>query len=390
MKILLVNKFYYPRGGDCIYTINLEHLLKSKGHEVAVFSMQHPESIESEWSRYFPREVNFLHKKNLAKIVASPLGRRDVREKISALLDHFKADVVHLNNIHSQLSPVVAKIAHEKGIKVVWTLHDYKLLCPRYDCMRNGKQICEVCFHNKMNVIKYRCAKNSFLGSLLAYFEAVKWSKEKLENYTDCFISPSKFLTQKMAQGGFQKEKIILMNNFINEANFCEKVYEKEDYYCYVGRLSPEKGIETLINAASVLPYRLIVIGGGAPLKSYQERFPGSNIEFIGHQNWEKIKEIMGKARFTVIPSEWYENNPLSVIESLCLGTPVLGANIGGIPELIVPENGLLFESGNESDLKKKIDQMYLNSYNYQLIANDSILTYSSENYYKKLIKIYA
>ena len=139
MKILLANKFYYRRGGDCIYMLNLEQMLKAHGHEVAVFAQQFPENIETPWSKYFPSQMTGL------KAFKRPFGDGETKRKFTQLLDDFKPDVVHLNNIHTQLSPVIAEIAHKKGVRVVWTLHDYKLLCPRYDCMR-GSDNCELCF----------------------------------------------------------------------------------------------------------------------------------------------------------------------------------------------------------------------------------------------------
>ena len=134
MKILLANKFYYRRGGDCIYMLNLEKLLKAHGHEVAVFAMDYPENLDTPWKKYFP--------KNMSKLMAftRPFGDGEVKSKFSQLLNDFKPDVVHLNNIHTQLSPLIAKLAHEYGAKVVWTLHDTKLVCPCYTCMRDGKR----------------------------------------------------------------------------------------------------------------------------------------------------------------------------------------------------------------------------------------------------------
>ena len=140
MRILLSNKFYYRRGGDCIYMLNLEQLLKAHGHEVAVFAMDYAENLDTPWKGYFPQAMGKL------MALTRPFGSREVRAKFNRLLDDFKPDVVHLNNIHTQLSPVMAELAHARGIRVVWTLHDYKLLCPRYDCLKDGKDICELCF----------------------------------------------------------------------------------------------------------------------------------------------------------------------------------------------------------------------------------------------------
>lgn len=370
MKILLVNKFYYRRGGDCIYMLNLEQLLKTHGHDVAVFAMDYPENIETEWKRYFPNEIKFTPGVGMLETFMRMFGLGEVKRKFNSLLNDFKPDVVHLNNIHTQLSPVIARLAYERGIKVIWTLHDYKLLCPRYDCLRNGNKVCEECFADKHKVLEYKCMKNSKLASMLAYKEAMKWSREKLESYTDAFICPSQFMQHKMAQGEFDRKKMYILCNFIDIERTRRDSYDKEDYYCFIGRLSFEKGIETLIEAARTLPYHLKIIGGGPLADILKEKAKGANIEFTGYKEWPEIKEIVGKARFSVVPSEWYENNPLSVIEAQCLGTPVLGANIGGIPELIKEGvNGMCFESRNIMDLKNKIEKMFILNVDYKQLA---------------------
>ena len=390
MKILLVNKFYYRRGGDCIYMLNLEQLLKTHGHDVAVFAMDYPENIETEWKRYFPNEIKFTPGVGMLETFMRMFGLGEVKRKFNSLLNDFKPDVVHLNNIHTQLSPVIARLAYERGVKVIWTLHDYKLLCPRYDCLRNGNKVCEECFADKHKVLEYKCMKNSKLASMLAYKEAMKWSREKLESYTDAFICPSQFMQHKMAQGEFDRKKMYILCNFIDIERTRRDSYDKEDYYCFIGRLSFEKGIETLIEAARTLPYHLKIIGGGPLADILKEKAKGANIEFTGYKEWPEIKEIVGKARFSVVPSEWYENNPLSVIEAQCLGTPVLGANIGGIPELIKEGvNGMCFESRNIMDLKNKIEKMFILNVDYKQLAKSSQIRYSSEKHYNELLELY-
>ncbi|MDR1491165.1 MAG: glycosyltransferase family 4 protein [Planctomycetaceae bacterium] len=390
MKILLSNKFYYPRGGDCIYTLNLEELLKKHGHEVAVFAMQHPDTLASPYEKYFPSEVKFSPGLRIIEAFCRPFGTNEVKKKFNALLNDFQPDVVHLNNIHSQLSPVIAQIAHERKIKVVWTLHDYKLLCPRYDCRRNDKEICERCFTDKKHVLKNKCMKNSLLASIIAYKESKKWTRERLETYVNTFICPSRFLADKIVQGGFSQSKITVLCNFIDTDKTKRSHYDKENYYCYVGRLSQEKGVKTLLEAAAQLPYHLKIIGGGPLAAELRQSVTHENIEFSGYKNWDEIKLLVGNARFSVIPSEWYENNPLSVIEAQCLGTPVLGANIGGIPELIEEgKSGLLFESGNANDLKDKIKQMFTREFDYKTLAENAQIMYSAENYYQEIMKIY-
>ena len=390
MKILLANKFYYRRGGDCIYMLNLEQLLKTHGHDVAVFAMDYPENIETEWKRYFPNEIKFTPGVCMLETFMRMFGLGEVKRKFNFLLNDFKPDVVHLNNIHTQLSPVIARLAHKRRTKVIWTLHDYKLLCPRYDCLRNGNEVCEECFVDKHKVLEYKCMKNSNLASMLAYKEGLKWSRKKVEGYTDVFICPSQFMYNKMAQGGFDRKKMYTLCNFIDIERTRRDSYDKEDYYCFIGRLSFEKGIETLIEAARTLPYHLKIIGSGPLADILKEKAKGANIEFTGYKEWPEIKEIVGKARFSVVPSEWYENNPLSMIEAQCLGTPVLGANIGGIPELIKEGvNGMCFESRNIMDLKNKIEKMFILNVDYKQLAKSSQIRYSSEKHYNELLELY-
>lgn len=389
MKILLANKFYYRRGGDCICMINLEQLLKKHGHEVAVFAMDFPENLSTPWQKYFPKEVKFKPGPGMLETLLRTFGKGQVRSRFSKLLDDFKPDVVHLNNIHTQLSPVLAELAHEKGIKVLWTMHDLKLLCPRYDCLRCGKTMCEECFHDKRKVLEYKCMKNSGVASLLAYMEAMTWNRDRLVSSTDMFICPSDFMAGKMKKGGFPDGKIIVLPNFIEvEKCVLPADLSKSDYYCYVGRISHEKGVATLVEAASRLPYRLVVVGDG-PLRKDLESRAMANIEFVGYKDWDEIKDIVSKSKFTVSPSEGYENNPLSVIEALSLGTPVLGARIGGIPELIEEENsGMTFESGNPDDLVDKIRQMWSYDFDYQSIALAAKERFGEQSYYNLYMQI--
>jgi glycosyltransferase involved in cell wall biosynthesis len=395
MKILLANKFYYYRGGAEVYVIDLESLLRKHGHEVAVFSMQHPENLPSAYETYFPKEVDFINIKlrNFFTYISRPLGSKEVKSNFLHLLETFCPDVIHLNNVHSQLSPVIAKIAHEKGIKIVWTLHDYKMLCPRYDCIRKGKP-CTLCYSSKWRVIRYSCMKNNCAASILAYWEAKMWNREKLEEYATTFICPSDFLRNEMIRGGFNPQKLTKLNNFIDVAKITQPVCSsKENYYCYVGRLSPEKGVKTLLKAAAELPYTLRIIGTGILEQELKQKYQAENIVFEGYKSWGEIETIVRKARFSVVPSEWFENNPFAILESLALGTPVLGARIGGILELVEENaNGLLFESGNKDDLKSKIQLFFNNTipFDYETIAYDARSKYSAENHIQTILKIYS
>ena len=383
MRVLLVNKFYYHRGGDCIVTMNLEQLLKAHGHETAVYAMQYPENIKSPWSKYWP--------KNMSKLDAfsRPFASKVVKNCFSRLLNDFQPDVVHLHNIHTQLSPLIAEIAHQRGIRVVWTLHDTKLVCPCYTCTRDGKW-CEECFDNKTAVIKHRCMPGGIIGSTIGYLEAKKWNKEKLQEYTDLFLPPSQFMMDTVVRGGYNPKKFRVLCNFIDVEKVKNPSFDKKDYFFYLGRVNDVKGIRTLCKAAADLPYKLIVIGGGELLSELKEHYKISNIDLYGQMEWNDFRPIIEGAKFMVLPSEWSENNPLTVIESQSLGTPVLGARIGGIPELIEDGvTGMTFESGNVEDLKQKIELMWNSSFNYKAIADNAVKRYSSEAYYEQLMKYY-
>ena len=384
MRILLANKFYYRRGGDCIYTMNVEKMLKEKGHEVAVYAMQYPENEKSEWSDYWPANMKKLD------AFTRPFGAQQVVKGFTRLMDDFKPDVVHLNNIHTQLSPVIAKIAHEKGVRVVWTLHDTKLVCPCYTCTREGKW-CTECFTDKKAVIRHRCMPGSLPGAVIGYCEALKWNKEVLQEYVDLFLPPSKFMMDTCVEGGYSAEKFRVLCNFIDVEKVKNPSFEKGDYYVYLGRVNEVKGVRTLCKAAAQLDKKLIVIGGGEILDELKETYKqNGNIVFKGQMQWEEFRPILEGARFMVLPAEWSENNPLTVIESQSLGTPVLGARIGGIPELIEEGvSGMTFTSGDMEDLKDKIVKMFHHEFDYKAIATNAVERYSSEAYYKKLMGYY-
>lgn len=394
-RILLVNKFYYPRGGDCIQMMNLERLLKSKGHQVAVFSMQYPQNIESEYSHYFIPNVDFTGGlRGKMKASARIFGFGDVKAAFVKILDDFKPDIVHLHNIHSYISPLVAKLAKKRGCRVIWTLHDYKLACPSYSCLSKGKP-CEACWQDKTAVIKKRCMKKSRLASAFAYIESKVWNIKRLCRYTDVFICPSSFMAGMMSKAGIPDDKLVTLCNFIDDKKLVSLTGvnkdEREDYYCYVGRISEEKGLRTLLKVASELPYTLKIAGTGPLLDGLRTEYNSDNIVFLGHLDRTGVLRLLSKAKCSVIPSEWYDNNPLSIIESLSMGTPVIGANIGGIPELINVNNGLLFSPSDCEDLRSKINEFFFNKkYDNNMVSEKALSLYNSDIYYNEIAKIYA
>lgn len=395
-RVVIVTKFYYRRGGDCVAALGLERMLRDRGHEVAVFAMDYPENLPSQWSTYWPREVSFNAGGVKGKLAAirRTMGTDDVAARFRRLLADFRPDVVHLHNIHSYLSPVVAREAHKAGVRTVWTLHDYKLICPSYSCLRDGA-VCELCFTRGSGVLSTRCMKGSLVASVLAYAEARRWSKSRLQRYTDVFICPSRFMAAKMEQGGFSAEKLRhLCNPLSPDMTESYRSLRRSDsdpgYYCYVGRLSREKGVATLLEAAATLPYRLKVAGTGPLADELRSRYadcPG--IEFLGMLDSNQVLELLGGARLSVMPSECYENNPLGVIESLCAGTPVVGAGIGGIPELIDDSRGATFTSGDARSLATAIEKVWHTTYSHKAMSLRALDEFSDSRYYSRLLDIY-
>lgn len=394
-KILIVNKFYYPRGGDCVVSMSTEELLGGNGYETAVFAMQYPENNPSPWQRYFAPQVEFSGSVG-AKLRAARrvFGRDDVVKCFNRLLDDFSPELVLLNNIHSYLSPVLAEMAHGRGIRVLWVLHDYKLFCPTYSCLREGRP-CSECIGNPKAVWQHRCMKGSAGASLLALLEAWMWNRRRLVDSTDMFICPSRFMRSMMAKAGFPEEKLAVVCNMVEPNKYeifrSASLQEREEYYCYSGRLSAEKGVESLLEAASRLPYLLKIAGDGPLLEELRGKYASfPQIEFLGRLDAQGVSRLLSKARAMVIPSVWYENNPLSVIESLCAGTPVLGAEIGGIPELIeTGRNGLTFKSGDTDAIAAAVECAFAQQWDNDAIRARALAAFSPQRYLDELRKLF-
>lgn len=392
-KILIVSKFLYARGGAEVYSINLGEILQKQGHEVRFFSMRYPQNIHVNEDKYFAEEVSFFHSSISGRLKAAlRIFGVGIKENYKKILDEFQPDIVHLNNIHSYLSPIVAKLSYERGIKVIWTIHDYKLICPTYSCLYK-KLPCEACFSNKANVIFRKCMKNNLFASFLAWGEAVYWNKKKLSKWTDTFICPSNFIAQKMKQGGYPAEKLHVICNFINDekAKFITELNPemKEIAYAYIGRLSEEKGINEFLKVAAKLPYKLYIAGNGPLENELKQKYSSDRIWFLGHLSAIEIIKLLKRVQFSVMPSICYENNPLSVIESLCCGTPVCGRRIGGIPELLEgnTDNHLF---SNEAELISSLTEMFENSsaIERQKLSSNSCKRFSAELYYQRWLEV--
>lgn len=398
MKILMVNKFLYPNGGSETYIFKLGEYLVSKGHEVQYFGMEHEGRCVGNHVDAYTSDMDFHGGSKISKFTypIKTIYSSEARKKIRLVLEDFQPDVVHLNNFNYQLTPsVILEVKkYEKDtnrqVEIVFTAHDYQLVCPNH-MMRNPNtgQNCEKCTGSKfINCIKGKCIHSSTIKSIIGTIEGEFYKLLKTYKYIDTIICPSKFLEIKIKTNLLFEGKTVTLHNFIDEVEW--KNIEKENYVLYFGRFSEEKGIKTLMNVCKNLSDIQFIFAGTGPLES--EIACIKNIKNVGFQAGEALEILIRKAKFSIYPSEWYENCPFSVMESQMYGTPVLGADIGGIPELIeVDKTGELFISGNEVELKQKIEQLWadkalINKYaeNCKNIRFDTIT-----QYVEKLIKIY-
>ncbi len=366
MKILMVNKFLYPKGGSETYIFKLGAQLQAMGHEVQYFGMEHEGRIVGNRVESYTSNMDFHGGSKLSKLLypIKTIYSAEARKKIRLVLEDFRPDVCHLNNFNYQLTPSIIleirKWERQSGhrCKVLYTAHDYQLVCPNHSC-RNGQENCEKCLGGHFgNCARGKCIHGSFVKSVVGTLEAVFWKWMGVYQQIDTIICPSHFMKSKLDSDPVLAEKTVVMHNFVDPVE--QKEVEKKDYVLYFGRYSKEKGIATLVQAAKELPEIPFVFAGSGPLEPLLVGVP--NIRNVGFQTGEALEMLIRQAKFTVYPSEWYENCPFSVMESQMYGTPVLGANIGGIPELIREgETGELFESGNCTELMKEIADLWKN-----------------------------
>lgn len=401
MKVLLINKFLYPKGGDAISTLTTGHILEANGHEAVFWGMNHPDNPTYPFADLFVSQVEYEDNGGLfskAGPAMNVLYSIEARKKIEALLEHIKPDIVHLNNFAHQIGPSILGVLKEHRIPIVMTMHDYKMVCPTYSMLARG-QVCEKCnggkfYHCGVN----RCTKGSLFKSLVNVAEMYLHHRIlHIYDKIDLYISPSRFLKDKVEEMGLSGE-VVYLPNCVDVDGF-EPGYEwQEKSIVYVGRISHEKGIETLIDAVKEIGgIRLKIIGDG-PLRGVleekirNEQIP--NVEFLGYRTGKALHDEIRNSMFLVIPSEWYENNPRTVIEALALGKPAVGARIGGIPELVRDwETGLTYVSGDVDDLRSKI-QLMLDNKDRIPEMGQAARQYveqelNSDVHYRNLMKIY-
>jgi glycosyltransferase involved in cell wall biosynthesis len=363
-NILSINNYHYRRGGSDVVYFDHAALMEELGWENAFFAMHHPKNFESEWSPYFVNELEFGHAYTLTQkiaMAAKVVYSFEAQKKLRELLENFPADVAHLHCIYHHLSPAILPVLKKAGVPVVMTAHDLKIACPAYK-MLNASGICERCNGGSvLNVIKHRCVRGSLATSTVVAAEsAVHRFLNTYQTHVDRVVVPSRFFMKKFIEWGWPEDKFVYIPNYVNTSRF-KPAFDGGDYFLYFGRLAPEKGVSTLMTAAKIAGVQLRIVGTGpeeASLKALQSALE-ADVEFLGYRSGEALSSLVGGAKAVVLPSEWYENAPMSVLESFALGKPVIGADIGGIPEMVEEGvSGWCFESGNVEALANLLSRV--------------------------------
>jgi glycosyltransferase involved in cell wall biosynthesis len=360
VKVLVANKFLFENGGAEAVLFQERVFLTSTGTEVIDFAMQHDRNIQSPYQEHFVSRRDYGSGGRFTKVknAISLIHSREAVSKLASLIEETRPNLMHCHNIYHQMTPSIVGVAKSRGIPVVLTLHDSKPVCPVHTRMREG-QLCSLClagdFHN---VLTYRCAEGSIAQSAALYMEAViqRWlgSYEKV----DRFLAPSQFMREAVLPR-FSEDRVKLLYNGVDVTKISASDQDK-GYVLYCGRLSPGKGAETLLRAheAAECRWPLVIAGSGSLSDSLKSQFT-RNVRFAGQLSGEALSTTIAEASVVVVPSEWCENCPMSVLEAMAFGKAVVAARVGGIPELVNDQvTGLLFEPGNTEELRTQLEYL--------------------------------
>ena len=396
MRILMINKFLYPKGGSETYVLKLGKILQGYGHEVQYFGLENEKNTVGNAVGALVSDMDFGQgiRKNL-KAPFRIIYSAEARKKIRLVLDDFQPDVVHLNNIQFHLTPSMIleteKYRKETGrnVKIIYTAHDYQLICPSHGLFDADLQICEKCLGgNYTHCLRTKCVKGSRAKSLLGMLDAYFWKWSKAYSHIDTIVSCSHFLKSKLDTQERFRSKTVAIHNFVDKVQ--PVAVEKEDYVLEFGHLSKDKGTLTLLEVAKRMPeVRFVFAGFGAAEAAIQEV---PNAEYVGFKTGKDLEMLIRKAAVSVCPSEIYENCPFSVIESQMYRTPVVVSRMGGAPELLTEgKTGEIYEAGDADALERILRKMIyteglLEQYS-ENCANQEVET--PKSYYQKLMAIY-
>jgi glycosyltransferase involved in cell wall biosynthesis len=369
MRVLQVNTYHYRRGGDCVHALAIADALTASGHEVRFFGMQHPENLPSPDSERWMPYIDFAElngTKSVGSAVAvlrRTLYSREAARRIGEMVEEWRPDVAHLHSIHGHLSLSVLAELNRRGIPVVWTLHDFKLLCPNTHLMLRGAA-CERCKGGRfLQCTINRCKKDSLAASLVATLEAEVGRVVDPQRRVDRFVAPSRFLMDKFGEFGWDTAGFVHMANFAPADDIPVVRAPVPGRFAYTGRLDPAKGVGTLIEAIGRTEGATLELAGDGPLeadlRALADRVAAGRVTFHGRVGPAELAAIRDSSLAVVIPSECKENSPYALTEAFNRGCPVVAADVGGLPEVVRDgENGVLFASGDAAGLSRTLRRL--------------------------------
>ena len=374
MKILMVNKFLYPRGGCETYMLKLSEELKKQGHEIEFFGMYDEKNTVGNSKNLYTTNMDF-HSKGLARLLYpfKIIYSFEAARKIGKVLDSFKPDIVHMNNINFQLTPSIIYAIKKRNIPLVQTVHDYQMICPNH-LLYNIKETkpCERCINgSKLNCLKYSCIHSSKTKSFIGAIEAKLYSLLKTYKKVDLFVCPSKFLENKLlSASSIYSGKTFMVHNFIEKKPMPEKVDPQRPYVAFASRLSHEKGVDILAETAKLLPNISFMVAGNGPDDECLKNIP--NVKLLGFLSGDELISLIANARVMILPSVWYENCPLNILETLSFGVPVITMDCGGMAELVEDgKTGLLIKEPTLEATAGAIEKCFKNEEFYALLKQN-------------------
>ena len=390
MRILQVSHNHHVVGGSDRVFFETSKLLEAAGHEVIPFCLSSPKDLPSRWSRYFPKGADSANPR--VRDAARYLYNFDARRRLEQLLnDAGPIDIAHLHIYHGKLTPAILPVLKAHGIPIVQTLHEYKLACPVYTMQRHGAN-CDACVSGSvLNSIRYRCKDGSALKSAVM---ATEMSLSRLlgdVRLIDSFICVSAFQRNVMIRAGLPDRKLVTLHNFVD----CRPApCGHDDYLLYLGRIEALKGLPTLLPAVARTGHRLLIVGNGSWVPELRQRIAMlPNVTYLGFRNGAELTKLVSRSKAVVVPSEWHENCPMSVLEAKALGRPVIAARIGGIPELVIDGvDGFLFRPGDVQSICGALRRMDKSNH-ASLSKNarqDVEKRFTSQVHLKRLLRVYS
>lgn len=365
MKILQIHKFFYRRGGAEVVFLDTIKGLRGRGHEISEFSMQNPNNNISDFSSYFVDDIGDLRGEH--DLVSSIkkfkhfISSSEVEKKLRALLAATEPEVAHLHNVYHHLSATTFSTLKKKNIPIVLTVHDVQPMCPNHRMIRGkDNKLCEACFpHNYYNCVRYKCVSPNFSDNAAAALEAYFYRWRGIWKMVDRFICPSEFMLDKMIKWGFPREKMRLVRNSFSLPSEYSPLGDK---VVYLGRFHVEKGIRVLMAAFPWLrQYKSIVAGSGPDdewVDNFIKQYSLTNVERTGWVGRDKWREVIDSAKVVVVPSLFYENCSMAILEALSYGRVVVATDRGGNRELIKDnQTGFLVKPENSEELARSIKQ---------------------------------